>query len=117
MISNYSVPHNKPVYNDLGNIIADNFTHLISGNNVYNQISGTAERFRDQQYHAGNLNEETYWTGTTEGGALDTFNCSGFTSTGSHGAIHKNTYWGFGEDPALTKNCVTEEPYLICLCY
>ena len=117
MISNYSVPHNKPVYNDLGNIIADNFTHLISGNNVYNQISGTAERFRDQQNHPVNANDEMYWTGTTEGGVLDTWNCNGFSSTSGHGAIHKNNKWGFGENPAQTQNCTNADNYLICLCY
>ena len=34
MPTNYSVPLDKPVFNDRGNFLSDNFTQLISGNTL-----------------------------------------------------------------------------------
>ena len=107
MISNYSVPDNKPVYNDLGNIIADNFTHLISGNNLYNSISGTEEKYFDGT-------TDSYWTGTTTGGALSNYYCSGWSSTGGSGTAHLLNDYYLGADNVV--GCQNQRP-LICLCF
>ena len=57
MPTNYSVPSDKPVFNENGHIIADNLTHLVSGNNLYSRIiPGTTVNY-------------SYWTGTSAGGA------------------------------------------------
>ena len=101
MPTNYSVPSDKPVFNENGHIIADNLTHLVSGNNLYSRIiPGTTVNY-------------SYWTGTSTGGALNSNNCSGFTSTCGNGQTHENENYYFKGSNVLTCG---NWAYLLCMC-
>ena len=106
MPSNYSLPSDKPVFNERGHIIADNLTHLVSGNNLYNKLIGIQELFP-----SGN---SYYWTGTSSGGELNSNNCSGFSSDGGNGQIHVESRFYFGESSTLSCG---NSSFLICLCF
>ena len=113
MPSNYSVPLDKPVFNDRGMLLSDNFTELISGNVLYSYMSGTAE-----YYEGGTQN--SYWVGTSSGGALDSTNCNGWSTAAdsTQGQVHFENYWYFGKTGSSTyyRNCDGEKS-LLCLCY
>ena len=102
MPTNYSVPSDKPVFNESGQIIADNLTHLVSGNNLYNRL------VVDTQNHS-------YWTGTSAGGALNSNNCNAFSSdsNAAKGQVHERDYYYFKLDELVCGS----NGYLLCLCY
>ena len=101
MPTNYSVPSDKPVFNENGHIIADNLTHLVSGNNLYSRIiPGTTVNY-------------SYWTGTSAGGALNSNNCNGFSSGGDNGQTHENENYYFKGSNVLSCG---NPAYLLCMC-
>ena len=87
MPTNYSVPSDKPVFNENGHIIADNLTHLVSGNNLSTQLTPLPPG-------------GSYWIGSSTGGALHSNNCNGFSSVGDNGQTHENEnyYFSIGID-------------------
>jgi len=101
MPTNYSVPSDKPVFNQNGHIIADNLTHLVSGNNLYGRMI------------PGSTVNHSYWTGTSTGGALNSNNCNGFTSTGGNGQTHENLNYHFKGVNYITCGSTA---YLLCMC-
>ena len=106
MTTNYSVPSDKSVFNERGQIIADNLTHLVSGNNLYNKMVGVQELF--------NSDNTYYWTGTSAGGELHSNNCSGFSSNNGNSQMHLENRFYFGEtQPTSCNNSLS----LICLCF
>ena len=101
MPTNYSVPSDKPVFNENGHIIADNLTHLVSGNNLYSRIiPGTTVNY-------------SYWTGTSAGGALNSNNCNGFSSGGANGQTHESENYYFKGTNVLS---CSSSAYLLCMC-
>ena len=85
MPTNYSFPENKPIFNRQGFIIADNFSHLVSGNKIYDFLDGTEDL--GLATNIGNIfTGKPYWHGSSLGGSLSD-NCNGFTSnSGSNNA-------------------------------
>ena len=101
MPTNYSVPSDKLVFNESGHVIADNLTHLVSGNNLSTQLT---------PHPAGG----SYWIGSSTGGALHSNNCSGFSSTGGTGQTHENQNYFFKAANYLSCGGWA---YLLCMCY
>ncbi|HIG78142.1 MAG: hypothetical protein ABGY11_08620 [Candidatus Thioglobus sp.] len=101
MPTNYSVPSDKPVFNESGHVIADNLTHLVSGNNLYTRLTTDPEG-------------GSYWIGSSTGGALHSNNCSGFSSTGGTGQTHENQNYFFKAANYFSCNSFA---YLLCMCY
>ena len=84
------------------NVIADNLTHLVSGNNLSTQLT---------PHPAGG----SYWIGSSTGGALHSNNCSGFSSTsGGDGQTHENENYFFKADNNAQCSSLI---YLLCMCY
>ena len=110
MPSNYSVPENKPVFNTQGNYLADNFSKLISGEDLYTYILG----------HRGmSIGSINFHHGTSDGGALNVKNCNGFTSASSSDDsyyIKGNAMKWSGTDETY-RNCAFEGYYIMCICY
>jgi hypothetical protein len=109
MPTNYSVPLDKPVFNDRGNFLSDNFTQLISGNTLPFRPTGTHELFSVNNY-------TEYWTGTSAEGALHSNNCDGWSrsSNDGNGQVHKEKYFYYGKPE--TAEC-SENHHFMCLCF
>ena len=92
MPTNYSLPLDKPVFNDRGIILSDNFTELISGNTLPFRLVGTHELL-------SHSNNTAYWTGTSSGGSLNSNNCDGWTTgtASSNGQVHRENYFYYGK--------------------
>ena len=112
MPTNYSVPENKPVYNQMGQIIADNLTKLVSGDNLNMHLGGYEDFLNGTAF--------TYWTGTASGGGLfnntPPYTCNGFESASSsyYGISHTGSYKKFYSGNQALCNLYK---YLMCICY
>ena len=117
MPTNYSVPLDKPVFNDRGNIISDNFTQLISGNTLSIRPTGTHELFSEVSNTGRQGNSlSSYWTGTSAEGSLHSNNCDGWStsSNAGNGQIHKEKYFYYGK--LETAEC-SQNHHFMCLCF
>ena len=113
MPTNYSVPLDKPVFNDRGLILSENFTELISGNTLPFRLTGTHELLSHSSYTA-------YWTGTSSGGSLNSDNCDGWTTgtASSNGQVHRENSFYYGKTGTNLEfyACGNSNP-LMCLCF
>ena len=107
----------KPVFNDRGIIISDNFTQLISGSTLPIRPTGTHELFSEVSNSGRQENNlSSYWTGTSAGGSLNSNNCDGWSSSSNagNGQKHVENFFYFGKSE--TGKC-SELHYFMCLCF
>ena len=59
---------------------------------------------------------QSYWTGTSSGGELNSNNCNGFSTRAGNvsGQVHLKNRFYFGE--TNSRSC-GNNAYLLCLCY